>query len=153
MIKYVDDKVVFEEIPQCVTLAVTISNCPFHCNGCHSDYLREDFGEELTEVGIDMLIKKNSGINCFLFLGDGKDIDGICKLSNHIKRNYQNIKTAIYSGYDYIVQEYIEVFDYIKIGKYIEKYGPINMKSTNQRLYLVNDGKIKDITSVFWNRI
>ena len=69
MIKYAPDdtSVVFEEIPDEITLAVNISNCQHNCPGCHSPYLRMDFGEELTETAIDELIKKNSGITCFCF--------------------------------------------------------------------------------------
>ena len=50
MLKYVPQmtSVVLEEIPDRVTLAVDISNCPGHCEGCHSPFLREDIGEPLT---------------------------------------------------------------------------------------------------------
>ena len=41
MLKYVDTKVVFAEVPDEVTLAINISNCPCHCDGCHSEYLAD----------------------------------------------------------------------------------------------------------------
>ena len=47
MLKYVDTKVVFQEIPDEITLAINISNCPCHCPGCHSSYLAEDIGNAL----------------------------------------------------------------------------------------------------------
>ena len=76
MLKYVPQmtSVVLEEIPDRVTLAVDISNCPGHCEGCHSPFLREDIGEPLTAAIIDTLVRDNFGVNCFLFLGEGRDI-------------------------------------------------------------------------------
>lgn len=150
-IKYVDSKVVFEEIPDKVTLAITISNCPFHCKGCHSDYLRQDIGKELTIDELEKLIKENKGINCILFLGDGINTLGLMVLSKFVKEKYPNISTAIYSGYDDILSEYRR-FDYVKTGKWIEELGPINKETTNQRLYRLNEGKVTDITYLFWKR-
>lgn len=49
MLKYVDARVVFQEIPDEITLAINISNCPCHCKGCHSQYLAEDIGKPLIE--------------------------------------------------------------------------------------------------------
>lgn len=153
MVKFVETKVVFEEIPDRVTLAVTISNCPFHCIGCHSEYLRDNVGEELTYDKIDMLLKENKGVNCFLFLGDGNNVSEICELAKYIQNKHVAVDTAIYSGYDLILNEYLDCFDYIKVGKYIEEYGPLNSKTTNQRLFKKINGDFEDITYKFWNRL
>ena len=114
MVKYEDCRVVFEEIPECVSLAVGITNCPFTCPGCHSSYLRGDIGNVLDTNEVERLIDKNSGINCFLFMGDGLDTDGICDLAKFIKKEHPEIKVGVYSGYDDVLPEYLEVFDYIK---------------------------------------
>lgn len=153
MIKFVDTKVVFEEIPDKVTLAVSISECPFHCDGCHSNYLQGNLGNELNEIVIDELLKNNDGVNCFLFMGDGNDTKRICELAGYIKKNYPNIKIAIYSGYDKVKEEYISTFDYIKIGKWQKDFGPLNCETTNQRLYLNENSKLSDITYKFWKRL
>ena len=50
MLKYADYDIVFQEIPNEVTLAINISNCPNRCVGCHSPYLMEDVGEELNGI-------------------------------------------------------------------------------------------------------
>ena len=152
MVKFVETKVVFEEIPDKITLGITISNCPFRCKGCHSDYLRGDTGNELTVSVLDDLIKKNKGINCILFLGDGNDKETICSLGKHIKNTYNEIMTGIYSGFDEILPEYLTSFDYIKTGKWVEEFGPLNKETTNQRLYRVVDGIPNDITYLFWKR-
>ena len=55
MLKYVDAKVVFAEVPDEVTLAINISNCPCHCEGCHSSYLAEDIGDILDVKSLDKI--------------------------------------------------------------------------------------------------
>lgn len=150
-LKYVETKVVFEEIPDKVSLAITISNCPFRCKGCHSEYLRQNIGKDLTTEEIDRLIKENEGINCVLFLGDGFNACQLLVMSKHIKADHPNISTAVYSGYDDILPEY-RTFDYVKTGKYIEELGPLNKETTNQRLYKLTDGIEIDITHLFWDR-
>lgn len=149
MVKFVESCVVFEEIPVCVSLAVSISNCPFRCPKCHSPYLQEDCGVELNEKIIDELLEKNKGVNCFLFMGDGGDVNRVYDLAMYIRETHPELKTAVYMGSDYIPNKYLECFDYIKTGSYIEKLGPLNKVTTNQRLY-ENNGGLKDITYKFW---
>ena len=38
----------------------------------------------------------------------------------------------------------------IKLGPYIEELGPLNSKTTNQRFYKIEEGKLVDITNLFW---
>ena len=151
MIKYKDYFVVFEEIPDRVSLAVNITNCQNNCVGCHSPELRLNNGEELTEEIIDKLIKENYGIDCFLFMGEGKDHTRLMELVRYIKENYA-IKVAIYSGRDKVETEYYGLFDYVKVGGYKEEYGPLNKETTNQRLYEIEADGIKDITYRFWKK-
>ena len=44
MLKYVDTKVTFAEVPNEISLCINISNCPCKCHNCHSSYLAEDIG-------------------------------------------------------------------------------------------------------------
>ena len=149
MIKFKDSYIVFEEIPDRVSLAVNITNCQNNCIGCHSPGLRLNNGEELTEGTIDKLIKENYGIDCFIFMGEGKDRGRLLELAKYIKHNY-NLKVAIYSGRNNVESDFYEVFDYIKIGEYKEEFGPLNKETTNQRLYEIGADGIKDITYKFW---
>lgn len=151
MIKYRDYAVVFEEMPKHLSLAINITNCQNRCVGCHTPELRENIGEELTIEELDRLINENSGINCVIFMGEGNDIDSLLCLSKHIKEKYDNIVTCLYSGKPVLEQYMINNFDYVKVGPYIEEYGPLNKKTTNQRMYkIVNNGEFVDITSEFW---
>ena len=150
MIKYVPEltDIVLEEIPSKVTLAVEISNCQGSCLGCHSPFLRKDIGQELTGSDVDSLIASNFGVNCFLFLGEGCDLKALLDIASYIKDSYPGIELALYSGREEVEEEIWQLFDYVKIGPYIAEFGPLNEKSTNQRLYYHRE----DITSVFWRK-
>lgn len=154
MIKFLDAAVVFEEIPDEVTLAIEITNCPGHCVGCHSPWLREDIGEELTPETLYELIDKNRGITCVCFMGEGKDPETLKKLAYGIKlRSDYPYKTALYSGREEVEDGYDDYFDFIKIGPFIPEFGPLNKETTNQRLYEITDEGRKDITNKFWKKI
>lgn len=150
MLKYVPSltDVVLEEIPGKVTLAVEISSCQGNCTGCHSPFLREDIGEQLTTEVIDKLIADNFGINCFLLLGEGKDPEALRVLARHMRSAHPNISTAIYSGRTKVEDDFFDLFDYVKVGPYIPSRGPLNNPQTNQRLYFHRE----DITSSFWRK-
>lgn len=163
MIKFLQTEVVFSEIPDEVTLAVNITNCQHNCPGCHSSYLRQDIGEELTESVIDELIKKNDGITCFCFMGEGNDKERLKELVSYIKHKHK-IKIGLYSGGEDVDDFYWDYLDFIKLGPYIEELGPLNKETTNQRLYAVRNlnrgikvnGKWRnhwhDITDKFWKK-
>jgi len=153
MIKYLNTMVVFEEIPDKISLAVNITNCQNKCVGCHSPQLRKDIGNELTEDAVDKLIKDNEGINCFLFMGEGNDKESLLKIAKYIKEKYNNLSLAIYSGRDEVEDEIYNLFDYVKIGPYIAEFGPLNKETTNQRLFKIENGVRKEITSMFWKKI
>ena len=149
--KYVDTKIVMQEIPDEVTLAINIRNCPCHCKGCHSSYLAEDIGTDLTFEELLQLCSKNTGITCVSFMGGDSEPSYINKLAEVLKEGELSIRTAWYSGRDTISNEINpENFDYIKVGRYDEFLGPLNSRTTNQRLYKVIDGRLFDITNRFW---
>lgn len=151
MVKYLKNllNVVFEEVPDKISLAISITNCQNNCIGCHSPFLRKNIGEELTEIELSKLIEDNKGINCVLFLGEGNDYEALIKLSDYIKNNYKNIETAIYSGRDFVEDIFYNTFDYVKIGHYDKDYGPLNVNTTNQKMLYHK----KDITYKFWHNI
>ena len=142
--------VVFEEIPDEITLAINITNCPCHCKGCHSTFLWEDTGTQLTKSELDELIKKNDGITCVCFMGGDSEPKTVNLLAEYIQ-NAKNLKVGWYSGMDELSDDIkVENFDYIKIGHYDYELGGLNTKTTNQRLYKVNEGELEDITYKFW---
>ena len=142
--------VVLEEIPDRVSLAVDISNCRGNCAGCHSPFLKEDIGEELTPAVIDSLVGENWGVNCFLFLGEGQDLQALLSLAAHVRS--LGLEAALYSGRETVEPELWKAFDYVKVGPYRPECGPLNNPATNQRLYRMAGGVAEDITSRFWKR-
>lgn len=168
MLKYLPQltEVVLEEIPDKVSLAVEVTNCQGRCEGCHSPFLREDIGVELTAADMDRLIADNFGVNCVLFLGEGRDLEALLRLAKHVREAHPGMAVALYSGRAEVPEEGIwEAFDYVKVGPYVPIRGPLNDPRTNQRLYEVSDGicassdgsarvcRIRtDITSRFWRR-
>ena len=147
MLKYVETLVSFSEVPDEITLCLNISNCPCHCKNCHSSYLAEDIGEGLTLDKIYKLIDNNEGITCVCFMGGDSSPKEIDMFARCIKDLY-DIKVAWYSGRQEL-SKYINLkcFDFIKLGPYIEEFGPLNSKTTNQRFYQVIKSHYEDGTS------
>ena len=151
MLKYVDTKVVFQEVPDEITLAINISNCPCHCEGCHSPYLAEDIGEPLDLQHLTNLIDSNKGITCVCIMGGDANPSEVDDIAQDIKEYYHSLKVGWYSGRQELSKD-IELsnFDFIKLGPYKEEFGPLNSRTTNQRFYKVSDGELINITSKFW---
>ena len=157
MIKYYNAMVVFEEIPDEITLAINITNCPCRCVNCHSKFLWGDVGTELTFEGLERLIKENDGITCVCFMGGDANPKEINDLATYISAKnmcgYKSLKIGWYSGKDELSEDIdISLFDYIKLGHYDEKFGGLDKETTNQRLYKIAHDKesLIDITSKFW---
>lgn len=152
MLKYVDTKVTFSEVPDEISLCINISNCPCQCKGCHSSYLAQDIGTELTFSELRRLIKHNSGISCIAFMGGDSEPKRIDALASFVTNHYQ-LKVAWYSGRQELSNSIdLSNFDYIKLGPYKEEFGPLNSRTTNQRFYKVNGKELVDITSRFYDR-
>lgn len=150
--KYVDKMVCFQEVPDEITLSFSISNCPYHCEGCHSSYLAEDIGTPLLPV-IEKEIQQEPFITCVLFMG-GDDASQKCDLIECAKIcKAHNLKTALYSGAKFIDESLLEHFDYIKIGPYIKELGGLKNFKTNQRFYENQSGKLIDKTYLFWRKL
>ena len=152
MIKYDGSYIVFEEIPDKVSLAINITNCQNNCIGCHSPELRQNTGKVLTIEELERLIKENRGINCVVFMGEGNDRITLLDLALYVKIYHKELSVAIYSGRKEVENDFYTIFDYVKVGPYIKEYGPLNTETTNQRLYKVVDGERIDITQLFWRK-
>lgn len=151
MLKYLNTQVTFAEVPDEITLCINITGCKNGCKNCHSSYLAQDIGTELTFNEVRKLIKKNSGISCIALMGGDAEPDKINTLASFIINHYGSIKVAWYSGRQELNNN-IDLFnfDYIKLGPYKEEFGPLNSRTTNQRFYKVNGKELVDITNKFW---
>lgn len=153
MLKYVNFDIVFQEIPDEVTLAINLSNCPNRCKGCHSPYLMEDVGEPLTAVVlVDLLSRYGQGITCICFMGGDSAPEEITQLATAVKSYLNDIKVGWYSGRNYFPAGFsVQPFNYIKLGAYVENLGNLRSKNTNQRLYKITENQeLEDVTFMFW---
>ena len=155
--KYLDYAITFSEFPDEIALCINISNCHFHCPGCHSPELWEDKGIELNEKSLTELINKNSGISCIGFMGG--EPDAVNDLAQFVKDNW-DLNVGWYTGYTKIPMDINpNNFDFIKVGTYIKDRGPLDNPNTNQRYYVkgahlnkmdANDNIFYDMTDKFW---
>lgn len=152
MLKFVSYNVVFQEVPDEVTLAINISGCPNCCKGCHSPYLQEDIGEILnSDVLTELLMKYKNSITCVCFMGGDSDPMTVNKLANIVRRvTHNRVKTAWYSGRSHFPENCtLEHFNYIKLGPYIERLGGLDSPQTNQRFFKIENDSIVDCTCRF----
>lgn len=149
MLKYLNTQVTFAEVPDEITLCINITGCKNGCKNCHSSYLAKDIGKLLNWDSLNALIYINTGISCVAFMGGDNDPKVVNRLAEKVKS--LGLKTAWYSGRQELSKDInLEYFDYIKLGPYMEEFGPLNSRTTNQRMYKVHDCELEDITSKFW---
>lgn len=138
--RYSVSRIVFQEIPNEISLALYITGCPLRCPGCHSsEFWNEKKGGVLSTEILQSLIKKwNQYITCVLYLGGEWEYQELAQQLNWIKA--QGYKTALYTGLEYhqVPSILIPQLDYLKYGPYIEKLGPLSSPHTNQRLININ---------------
>lgn len=152
MLKYVDTDIVFQEIPDEVTLAVNLSGCPCRCPGCHSTHLWGNTGTPLDETTVDRLIGDvQKDITCLSLMGGDAEPDEVNRLAEGLRQRHPGLHIAWWSGRT-TLSPLVDLhnFDYIKIGPYLKHLGPLKSRTTNQRLYRIEDGRMHDITAHFW---
>lgn len=151
MLKYVDTKVTFSEVPDEITLCINITGCKIGCKNCHSSYLAEDIGNVLNLQALTSLIDSNSGITCVCIMGGDANPSEVDDIAQDIKEYYPKLKVAWYSGKQELSKDInLEFFDFIKLGPYKEELGPLNSRTTNQRFYKISGKELVDITNKFW---
>lgn len=99
---------------------------------------------------MDSLIEPyKDAVSCVLFMGGDGQLEDLQRAAAHVKEEYR-LKTAVYLGTQVVPKGINEVFDYIKVGPYVHELGPLSEKTTNQRFYKVESGKLIDLTHLFW---
>lgn len=152
MLRFSHYDIVFQEIPDEVTLAINISNCPNRCRGCHSPYLMENKGRILSEGTIAKLLDHyQEAITCICFMGGDADPKEVERLAGFVKRKARNsVKTGWYSGRSTLPEKFmLDHFNYIKLGPYRENLGGLDNPGTNQRFYRIKDHSMIDMTFRF----
>lgn len=141
-LKYTGYSVVMQEVPNEISLVINISDCPYKCKGCHSKYLWDYVGSYLMDDIENLLNKYSDLITCVCFMGGDQNQYELLFCLKQVKE--RKIKTCLYTGNDdihFLCKEIIENLDYIKIGRYIEELGGLSCKTTNQRMFDLNNNK------------
>ena len=84
-------------------------------------------------------------------MGGDAEPQEVARLARVAKRAFPALRTGWYSGRERLPEGVAaEAFDYVKLGSWNEKRGPLTAPGTNQRLYRVGaGGTMTDITERF----
>ena len=132
---YSHPHIVLEEVPNEISLALSISGCPLRCKGCHSQFTYlPTYGDPLTPQQMLRLLQKHPHITCVLFYGGEWNPTELITIFQAIPRKYL---LALYTGleYDQVPSQLLQYLDYLKTGPYIEALGGLQNKQTNQVLH------------------
>lgn len=152
-LKYLGYSIVFQEVPEEVTLAINISGCPHKCEGCHSKYLWEYEGNYISDDLLGLIEKYKGLITCVCFMGGDQNQKELLNLLINVQRH--GLKTALYSGLDFfdnLSTQVLSNLNYCKVGHYDSKCGGLDNQKTNQQMFVWNDTAHRwdDITYKFW---
>jgi len=136
--KFYQYTVVFQEVPDEITLAFEITGCPHKCDGCHSPHLMEDIGTELTMGMFKNILAKYFGMisNVAFFGGDQYgEIEEFLQYAKEL-----GLKTTLWTGNCDIAKNIKEKLNYLKVGAYKQEFGGLQEPTTNQRYYNLDTG-------------
>jgi anaerobic ribonucleoside-triphosphate reductase activating protein len=134
-------KIVFQEVPNEVSLLFSVTGCPHRCKGCHSSVLWNGSNGELLTADIyqDLLSKYGDYITTVCFFG-GEWYPEELKNNLLIARN-QGFKTCLYTGADSVSPEIYKLLDYLKTGAWDPVRGGLDSPKTNQKMISINTGE------------
>ena len=150
LLKYSNYDVVFQEIPGEVALAINITQCPHHCDGCHSAVLAGDFGNYLKDDLEKILEQYGDLVTCVLLMGGDQHMQDLLSILRKIKRE-AGLKTGVYSGSDDfdLFAPVFPYLDFLKIGPYKKEFGGLTSPTTNQKFFRKEAGQWVDRTQLF----
>mgnify|MGYP000157644321 CR=1 FL=1 len=132
--------VVFQEVPDEISLCFSITGCKVGCKGCHSTELwHENYGSSLTNKAFIQWLKKYQRlISCVVFFGgEWQPQTLIEKLL--IAKNF-GLKTCLYSGEKYIDINISQHLNFLKTGAWQAELGGLESVTSNQVFRNLNTG-------------
>lgn len=143
--KYHSYNIVLQEVPNEISLCLSITGCKLNCDGCHSPYLWKEHGEVLTIKVFKNLLNKYTGlISCVLFMGGEWHENELVNFL--IISNTMGLKTCLYTGLDRVNDVLLNNLDYIKYGRWDKNLGGLESNDTNQIfLDLKNKKKLNNL--------
>ncbi|PKH88249.1 anaerobic ribonucleoside-triphosphate reductase activating protein [Colwellia sp. Bg11-28] len=133
--------VVFQEVPNEISLCFSITGCKVGCKGCHSTELwHEDNGIPLSNTSFTQWLKKYQGlISCVVFFGGEWQPNALIE-KLLIAKNH-GLKTCLYSGEKHINIIISQHLNFLKTGAWHETLGGLDSPTTNQVFRDVISGK------------
>ena len=120
------------------------------CPGCHSPHLQADAGHVLDAAELRALLERyGRSVTCVCFMGGDAAPHRIARLAEVVRQELPVLHVGWYSGRQELPEGFApQVFDYIKLGGWVESLGPLTSPTTNQQLYRIGpDGAMEDITA------
>ena len=124
--------IVFQEVPDEISLCFSITGCNVGCKGCHSTELwNENYGMALSNNNfIHWLNKYKNLISCVVFFGGEWQQDALIE-KLIIAKNF-GLKTCLYSGQQHIDINISQQLNYLKTGAWRAELGGLDSPITNQ---------------------
>ena len=142
-IRFCNQQVVWQEVPNETSLAFLITGCPLGCKGCHSvESWKRGSGQILTEIYLAKQLKKYQGfITCVLFMGGEWLPDKLILLLKMARK--QGLNTCLYTGLEKteLDPRLLPELTYLKTGRWIAERGGLNSLTTNQRFVDLRTGE------------
>lgn len=140
--RYTDHRIVFQEIPDEISLAFLISGCQLKCHGCHSwQSWSAHTGQELTASELSKYIQKYQGwVTCVLFLGGEWHENALIEHLQFCQKI--KLKTALYTGEDNVSPQIKLHLDFLKTGHFDQKKGGLESRITNQKLIALKTNEL-----------
>jgi|TARA_R110000868_G_scaffold159535_2_gene388492 anaerobic ribonucleoside-triphosphate reductase activating protein len=141
MLNFTAEQIVFQEVPDEVSLAFTISGCLLGCKGCHSsESWSANSGLVLSQDYLWQRLQTYQGlISCVLFLGGEWQLSRLLPLLQ-MARNRQ-LHTCLYTGLDDISASLKSQLTFLKTGRWIAELGGLDSPITNQRFIDLRTGE------------
>jgi len=138
---YLTRRILFQEIPEEISLSYLITGCPLRCVGCHStDSWNSRAGHQLNSTQLQKdILKYKDWVTCVLFMGgewEASELENLLDLCIS-----QGIKTALYTGLDVIAPSILQRLTFLKTGSYRADLAGLDSLNTNQKLIEVNTGR------------
>lgn len=139
--RYAFTDVVFQEVPDEISLLFFICGCPHRCPGCHSASLwNSEQGQPLTlDAYHDWLDRYAGLVTCILFFGGEWWPEQLAMLLENAQS--RGFKTCLYTGLDHVSPEIQQHLNYLKTGPWNPRLGGLDQPGTNQRFLRLDTGE------------
>lgn len=125
--------IVFQEVPEHISICFSIPGCSLQCDGCHSTHLWKKNNNRSLSLNnyLNVLKKYQAMADCVLFMGGEWNKTELIQFLLLAKS--MDFKTCLYTGLDTVDEDILDQLNYIKTGPWIKSLGGLSSPITNQR--------------------